>query len=94
MVHLLRLNASRWYEKAACHGKPTDWWFPSKSNAQPGDNASAKSICRFCPVVDDCLEYAMRYPLTHIALPGIYAGMTERERQFRALLFEKEMRKK
>ena len=94
VVYLLQLKASNWYENAACRGLPTQWWFPIEANVNATENKTARNICRSCPVVDECLEYAMRYPLNHIALPGIYAGMTERERQFRASLFDEELRKK
>ena len=79
-----------WQERALCAQTDPEAFFPEKG----GSTRDAKRVCQSCEVRVECLEYAMRYPLNHIALPGIYAGMTERERQFRASLFDEELRKK
>lgn len=39
--------------------------------------ARAKAICAGCPVVEDCLDYAVRIKEQH----GIWGGLNENERR-------------
>ena len=64
-----------WMDAAACgegktwKGVPVDpeWWFP-----ETGTGAIAKAICKTCPVLCECADYASRH---HLA--GIWAGRNE-----------------
>lgn len=49
--------ALEWQALAACHDTPTAGFYPDG----PGDtrHLAAKRICRECPVVDECLEWAL-----------------------------------
>lgn len=76
-----------WTEFAACATHPTDVWFPvAQSTGRRGGPdagyvaqvAEARRICARCPVIDDCRAYIEANPQ-----PGIWAGMTERDRQQR-----------
>lgn len=68
-----------WQLRAACNADTAEFF----SN-EPGDIAvvkkarerHAKKICRECPVINECLLYAIRHKES-----GIWGGMTERERK-------------
>lgn len=70
---------SGWQRQAACGDLDGAWFFPA--DREPADvraarTARAKSVCALCPVVSDCLAYALsvREPF------GIWGGLTEAER--------------
>lgn len=50
-----------------------DMWFPMKGQS----NRDAKRICRSCPVLDACLQWA----LDHDERFGVWGGLSERERR-------------
>lgn len=59
-------------ERRACFGKDPNLFFPERgSNTLP-----AKTICRSCPFVDECLAYAL--PL--VDLHGVWGATTTDER--------------
>lgn len=62
-----------WVESALCRQVDPEIFFPTQS----GDAYAhtAKRVCRHCPVVAECLEYA----LTHEE-HGIWGGTTQRQR--------------
>lgn len=65
------LTPAPWMANAVCAGVDAELWFPEKG----GTNQAAKAICRRCPVIAECLEYALaRQEL------GIWGGTSERER--------------
>jgi hypothetical protein len=51
---LAMLERPAWHAKAACKGKPQDWWYPNQN--QPIIYAAARAICARCPVAADCAE--------------------------------------
>jgi WhiB family transcriptional regulator, redox-sensing transcriptional regulator len=62
-----------WAVEAACNSAPVDWFFP-----EVGKNSrEAKKVCATCPVIEDCLYYA----LEHSEIWGIWGGMTYKERR-------------
>lgn len=63
-----------WLEGAACAGRDVETFFPGGGC---GSNKKAKSICAGCPVVADCLEYAMERPW----LAGVWGGMSAHQRR-------------
>lgn len=69
-----------WQEQGNCVGVDTNIFFPEsnlrgKNKAQA--YAKAKSYCKGCPVVSECLEFALK-----IEEPfGVYGGLTEDERR-------------
>lgn len=69
------INAGEWMEEAACKNK-TDLFFP-KRHKDITYIAEARRICRGCPVVDPCLEYALMFP--HQDMHGVWAGKTPRQ---------------
>lgn len=56
---------AHWRERAACAGKPTEWWYSS----DPALYLNAHRICEICPVIVECDEWA-----TKNREHGIWAG--------------------
>lgn len=61
-----------------CRGLPTTWWFPERGEANTGTR-KAVEICKTCPVLIECGEFANSYPKLH----GIWGATTLRQRQRR-----------
>ena len=74
-----------WHDHAACAGVKHVNWFPQaekpggRTAAEKANTAAAKAICATCPVKSDCLEAALREPMT----TGIWGGTTTNERRGR-----------
>jgi WhiB family redox-sensing transcriptional regulator len=70
-----------WTIDARCADIGPDLFFPDTKGQNAAD---AKQICRGCPVVDDCLEYALYLEsgddLSNRGRYGIYGGHSPRER--------------
>ena len=68
-----------WHMQAACRGMDSEMFFHSARD-HPGVRRSrgkaAKAICRTCPVVRQCLDYALRTREPY----GIWGGRSEYER--------------
>lgn len=67
-----------WKSQALCSGKTDLFFGPSTERAanRRKRECEAKSICAKCPVLENCRQYIQ----THSEY-GIWAGMTEEERQ-------------
>lgn len=68
----------QWLDHAACRGHDPEIFFPV-SAVGPGhaDTEDAKRVCRTCPVLADCLEWAIAG-----AIPfGVLGGLSEDERR-------------
>ncbi|MEU2159899.1 WhiB family transcriptional regulator [Streptomyces chengbuensis] len=69
-----------WRLDATCLGEDPDLFFPiGIGNSGPTllQTAEAKAVCRRCPVVEQCLDWAVeRGPVD-----GIWGGTTESERR-------------
>ena len=68
------VDRGAWRVHARCAEVDPELFFPDKG----GSTAIAKSICRTCPVVDECLEYAMDNP----DLMGIWGATSHMERRY------------
>ncbi|MFJ9131272.1 WhiB family transcriptional regulator [Streptomyces sp. NPDC102340] len=69
-----------WRELATCRGMDPDLFFPignSRSFAALVEIDEAKAVCGSCPVVRQCLEWALNAG----AVEGIWGGTTEAERR-------------
>lgn len=62
-----------WVEDALCAQTDPDAFYPEKG----GSTRHAKAICATCPVVAECLDYALTAGERH----GIWGGKSERERR-------------
>lgn len=74
--YLLELIQSRpaWHAAAACREAPAEvTWFPEMG----GDARAARAVCAGCPVASECLAWALDQGND---LPGVWAGLTGRER--------------
>lgn len=72
-----------WEDRAACRGL-TALMYPGND---PHGQARARAICATCPVIDECLDYALSLPVVMVRQGGIFAGRgrgeLERERRAR-----------
>jgi WhiB family redox-sensing transcriptional regulator len=64
-----------WRGRARCNGLETEIFFPISED--PEAATTAKSICRECPVRQECLAYAMSTGQPY----GIWGGLTTLERR-------------
>ncbi|HVV70198.1 MAG TPA: WhiB family transcriptional regulator [Verrucomicrobiae bacterium] len=62
-----------WVQDALCPQVDGELFFPNKG----GSTREAKRICAMCPVIDECLDYALR----NDERAGIWGGMSERQRR-------------
>lgn len=68
----LDLTPQPWMLSGLCGQSDPDAWFPDKG----GNVWAAKRICARCPVLAECLAYAVE----HHEL-GVWGGTSERERR-------------
>jgi WhiB family redox-sensing transcriptional regulator len=64
---------SAWMADGNCRLHPPSTFFPSDGVGVD----KARKICRDCPVVGRCLEYALEERIDH----GVWGGCSERERR-------------
>ncbi len=67
------MNSTAWMSRGNCRNFPPATFFPS-------DGAGverARAICADCPVISECLEYALTEHIDH----GVWGGCSERERR-------------
>lgn len=70
--------ATPWTERALCVGEDPETFFPVSEAGQGLEQvARAKAICRCCPVVRECLTYALDTGES----AGIWGGATPEERR-------------
>ena len=70
-------NLEPWVDQALCaQVGDTDLWYPEKLRGAAATK-DAKAVCRRCPVVEECLEYALRRGESH----GVWGGRSAKERQ-------------
>ncbi|MFY0408179.1 WhiB family transcriptional regulator [Solicola sp. PLA-1-18] len=69
-----------WQYEAACSGMDSACFFAPATERGPKRDAredAAKAVCATCPVIEQCLEHAMR-----VREPfGVWGGMTASERE-------------
>lgn len=66
------------WSKAACISYPLSVFHPDKRDTKTEE--LAKSVCRTCPLLDDCLEEALDEDEGLDLLQGIRGGATASER--------------
>lgn len=66
-----------WRAQAACSGYPNTLFFPTSDVAEDAIVEKAKAVCAVCPVIEDCLEYALETNQR----AGIWGGTSEQERK-------------
>ena len=60
-----------WRHEAACRDEDPELFFPI------GNTGPAQAVCRRCPVVDDCLRWALETGQDS----GVWGGLSEDERR-------------
>ena len=63
-----------WMGDGACVGQPLDLFFPDKDNT--AQQREAKAWCALCPVVLECLTFALRH-----GQAGVWGNTTDAERK-------------
>ncbi|HEY1178254.1 MAG TPA: WhiB family transcriptional regulator [Phytomonospora sp.] len=68
--------AQSWRDDALCAqiGPNDELWMPGKG----GSTSRAVAVCRRCPVIDACADYALNHP-QH--LDGVFGGLTVNQRK-------------
>lgn len=64
-----------WRDRAACPDYDPELWFPHPGQDDVAEQA--KAICRRCPVVDDCLRWALDTGQSY----GVWGGLDEQQRR-------------
>lgn len=62
-----------WMLSGLCREREPSFFFPSDGVGVE----RARRVCATCPVVDECLEYALAHRIEH----GVWGGASERERR-------------
>lgn len=62
-----------WVDEAICPTTDVEIFHPNKG----GNTGPAKLVCASCPVIEACLEYAVRTDQRY----GIWGGKSERQRR-------------
>jgi WhiB family redox-sensing transcriptional regulator len=67
-----------WRAKAACLDEDPELFFPTGSTGPALEQiAAAKAVCQRCPVITQCLQWALKTNQD----AGIWGGLTEDERR-------------
>lgn len=66
-----------WRARAACSGYPSTLFFPTSDGIDDANVDKAKSVCAVCPVIENCLGYALETNQR----AGIWGGTSEQERK-------------
>jgi WhiB family redox-sensing transcriptional regulator len=76
----VRIDDWQWHARAACRGMGSDTFFYSEN--ERGRNRrlreqAAKAVCRTCPVIAECLNWALTVNEPY----GIWGGLSPDERR-------------
>jgi len=66
-----------WHTQAACKNVDTNLFFPAGGSGTPTNWDQAVTICQQCPVVNQCLEFALRTQQKD----GVWGATTPHQRQ-------------
>lgn len=70
-----------WQRDALCQDYPPEIFFPESSGSGAAAAALAKKICGQCPVRTLCLTWALDIERDQGAMPGVYGGLSDRQRR-------------
>ena len=70
---LVDLDERPWAAYGACRTADPDLFFPTEDTAAE----AALKICRGCPVIDECRDWALEMRIRY----GAWGGLTERDRR-------------
>lgn len=66
-----------WRARAACRGMDVNQFMPEASQGRGGH--PALKVCATCPVIHQCLQYALM--MDDITAVGVWGGTTDRHRR-------------
>jgi WhiB family transcriptional regulator, redox-sensing transcriptional regulator len=66
--------AKDYWHEALCAEIDPELFFPKKGSIY--ESTVAKRMCRKCPIIEKCLEYALKDP----EIKGIWGGTSEQQR--------------
>jgi len=66
-----------WFEQASCKGMDTDMFFADRGPNTRQMIKNAKAVCKNCPVIQPCLNFAIETDSKH----GIFGGLSPKERR-------------
>lgn len=77
--------ADSWVEEALCSEIDPELFFPATKGGNSAHDLqfnAARSICQQCPVIEICLQAAMKFEegTTHYSRYGMFGGLTPVER--------------
>ncbi|MEU8362352.1 WhiB family transcriptional regulator [Nonomuraea sp. NPDC048882] len=72
------MSLPAWDRRAACRNQTPETFFLVTYQPASANVRAAKTICQGCPVVADCLAWALANP--QLASDGIWGGTTPIER--------------
>ena len=79
-MNILRFEGA---ERAACIGKPQEWWFPGDGTAGGCGGRwayrQAREVCDTCPVKGKCLAFALEHETGYRPV-GMFGGKSPKER--------------
>lgn len=73
------VSITDWHGRGRCTRDDVELFFPPEGSSPVWPTREAKKICETCPVVAQCLEYALEQRIDH----GVWGGLTPRERRDR-----------
>lgn len=72
--------STEWMVRAACRREDPELFFPGEDgHSFHGQSRQAKTVCFGCPVIRECLRYALDRP--EESAHGIWAATTARQRE-------------
>lgn len=74
------LKRPEWYSKAACKGLPPDLFFSERELGTQSNNTGATQVCRTCPVILECFDYAVEIGEDQY---GVWGGFPPKHRRSR-----------
>lgn len=81
MVTLDLPRPPEWQRDALCQDYPPEIFFPDRGGAGCSAGALAKRVCALCPVRDECLAWALDIERAEGAMPGVFGGLSDRQRR-------------
>jgi WhiB family redox-sensing transcriptional regulator len=75
-------RAAQWQEQALCCGIGSEAFFPASEVGATAAYRQAARVCRRCPVVQECLQFALEQEADSPAKcrAGVYGGLTPVQR--------------
>lgn len=72
------LSRPSWFDQAACRGLPPELFFSERDAGTHSNNQNAVEVCRSCPVILKCFDYAVEIGEDHY---GVWGGFPPKHRR-------------